>query len=57
MFLLDLYPPISLKKKKKPRENVFGKRHKIMFGMRQEMNKQTGKGLETSNRNKGQISN
>lgn len=39
---------VKFEKGIKARENMFGKRHKIMFGMRWDMNKQTKKGLETS---------
>lgn len=39
---------VKFEKRIKPRENMFVKRHKIMLGMRWDMNKRTKKGLETS---------
>lgn len=38
---------VKFEKGIKPRGNMFGKRHKIIFGMRWDMNK-LKKGLETS---------
>lgn len=39
---------VEVEKGIKARENMFGKRHKIMFGVRWNTNEQTEKGLETS---------